>query len=183
MRTIDPEGVVEVIVGGGEAARGPANGPSSSSSSGGGGGGGGGGAPPIREALRGEGTSSSAGGGGGGGGGASLLDGRLGGGGAGRPLAGGNGGTLRGGAVPEEIEPELGLLGSLGGARLLGVPVLDLGGIEGGGPLTDEEEGVRSGSLGGKTDGLGGVPRLDGGETEDEEAGAREGTGGGGGLR
>lgn len=173
---------MEVIVGGGDAARGPAKGLSSSSSSGGGGGGGGGGAPPTREALRDEEPSSA--GGGRGGGGASLLDGRLGGGGAGLPLAGGKGGTLRVGAVGagEEIEPELGRLGSLGGARLLGVPALDLGGMTGGAPLTDVDDGVREGSLGGNTEGLGGDILLDGGEIDGVEAAAREGTGGGGGL-
>lgn len=73
LRVIDPEGVVEVIVGGGEGARGPAKGPSSSSSSGGGGGGGGGGAPPTLELRLDE--SPPSGGTGGGGLGAVLLEG------------------------------------------------------------------------------------------------------------
>ena len=178
---MDPDGVVEVMVGGGEDARCCAPKGLSSSSSGGGGGGGGGGKPPMRELLLEDKSSSPCG--------DNRLDGRLGGLGAGLPLDGGKGGTLRVGAgLEEEIDPELGLLGSLGGgAKLLGVAVLDLGGIAGGPlPLIDEDEGTRSGNLGGNTEGLGGgAIRLEGGEAEAEaeEAGAREGTGGGGGLR
>lgn len=164
---IEPEGVVDVIVGGGEGARGPANGPSSSSSSGGGGGGGGGGgAPPILEPRREDDRSSlSEAAGGGGGGGAGRLR-RLdvwvetggGGGGGGLPLAGGRGGTLLVGAEVDDIDPELGRLGSRGGAKPEGVGRGDLAGI-GGTPLpfTESVEGVRSGSLGGRTLGRGGA--------------------------
>lgn len=61
----------------------------------------------------------------------------------------------------------------------------DLAGIIGGAPLpfTDREEGVRSGSLGGRTLGRGGAIWLDGGDIDGLDAAAREGTGGGGGLR
>jgi len=50
-------------------------------------------------------------------------------------------------------------------------------------PLTDRDDGVRSGSLGGRAVGLGGATWLDGGEIEGDDAAARDGTGGGGGLR
>lgn len=90
---------------------------------------------------------------------------------------------MRAGSVDDDIEPELGLLGSLGGARPLGVDVLDLGGTTGTEPLADIDEGVREGRAGGSMVGLGGARSLEGGDADTDDAAALDGTGGGGGLR